>query len=76
MKYRIEAEGQVPAYMQLYHCLRRDIADGVYGIICAPPVFTIAKSQAGVTPATVEIGGKQYLTDGVMLIEIDESAGS
>ena len=53
-----------------------DIADGVYGIICAPTMFTLARSQAGVTPATVEIDGKQYLTDGVLLIDIDESAGA
>ena len=47
-----------------------DTVEGAYGLICAPAMFTIARSSSGVTPPTVEIDGKEYLTDGILLIEI------
>ena len=54
MKYRIEAEGQVPAYMQLYHCLRRDIADGVYAYGQRLPSKRLLAEETGVSVITVE----------------------
>ena len=47
-----------------------DVANDVYGIICAPTLFTIARSISGVTPPIIEIDGKLYLTDGILLMEI------
>ena len=50
-----------------------DIADGVYGIISAPALFAISKSQYGVTPPDIMLNGKRYLTDGILLIDVDET---
>ena len=47
-----------------------DVCDGVYGVICAPSLFTLSRSETGVSPPIVILDGKQYLTDGGVLIEI------
>ena len=54
MKYRIEADGQTPAYMQLYHYLRRDIVDGVYAYGHRLPSKRLLAEETGVSVITVE----------------------
>lgn len=54
MKYRMEAEGQGPAYMQLYHSLRRDIVNGVYPYGARLPSKRLLSEEMGVSVITVE----------------------
>ena len=54
MRYRIEKASCEPAYMQLYHQLRRDIADGVYPNGEKLPSKRLLAEETGVSVITVE----------------------
>ncbi len=50
----IDFTSSVPAYMQLYYMLRKDIVDGVYGYGAKLPSKRISSEQFGVSVITVE----------------------
>lgn len=48
-----------------------DVFTGAYGIRYSPPLHDITCNQVGVTPAKVTINNVDYLTDGVIMVELN-----
>lgn len=46
--------------------------DGALGVLAAPSVFQCSKSLMGVLPTKTTIDGKDYITDGCILIEVSK----
>ena len=54
MKYRIDASSHLPAYMQLYYQLRRDIVEGAYPFGTKLPSKRLLAEETGTSVITVE----------------------
>lgn len=48
-----------------------DTFDGAYGVLAAPGVYACARTVMGVLPPKITIDGKDYITDGCILIEVE-----
>lgn len=54
MKYKIERASTVPAYLQLYHQIRKDITEGAYRLGDKLPSKRILAEETGISVITVE----------------------
>lgn len=57
-----------PATVQLRDG-NNDIISHVYGVRYSMPLHTFDSTQIGVTPVTLKLGNKTYITDGLIMIE-------
>lgn len=48
-----------------------DTFDGAYGVLAAPGLYACARTVMGVLPPKITIDGKDYITDGCILIEVE-----
>lgn len=48
-----------------------DTFDGAYGVLASPGVYACARTVMGVLPPKITIDGKDYITDGCILIEVE-----
>ena len=64
LHYRIDAGSGVPAYLQLYRSLRKDISDGVYTVGDRLPSKRLCAEETGTSVITVEHAYQLLMDEG------------